>query len=160
MPNLLSTRREGNVFYFFLAIDDGTSIPSDVVLLSGHITPFLEEVRLSEGESNAIHISLEELLTNIGKFGRKGQDASATADLLVAEGEIEISPGSIKFLLSDNGVFFDPVAFPPPVLPDDPLDLVPGGLGIHVVKQLFTSLNYLRKDGKNISEWVLSRSSS
>ena len=160
MSNLLTTRREGNVFVFFLNINDATLVPADVASLFELVTPFLDEGCLDAGETSAILVALEELLTNVGKFGLIGRDARAKTELLVAEGRIEISSGNILFQISDNGVSFDPASFPPPFMPDDPQLLIPGGLGLHMLKQLFTSLRYARKDGQNVSEWVLSRSSS
>jgi anti-sigma regulatory factor (Ser/Thr protein kinase) len=155
MTNPLTTRREGDRFRFFLTLAEPAAAPGDAARLSGLLSPFLDEKRVDASAAAAIHTALEELLTNLGKFGRPASGAPLEPAGLAVEGEIMVNVPGVVLRLIDNGVEFDPANWPPPVFPDDPEQLVPGGLGLHMLRTMFSSFSHRREDGKNIGVWTI-----
>ena len=62
--------------------------------------------------------------------------------------DTDMADGKLRIVISDDGKEFDPTKAPPPVI--DPDNLRPGGLGISMVRKIMDSMEYERKDGKNI----------
>ena len=56
----------------------------------------------------------------------------------------------LTFVISDNGVFFDPTAKEDADITLSAEERPIGGLGIFLVKQLMDSVDYQRVDGSNI----------
>ena len=56
----------------------------------------------------------------------------------------------MKFVVSDEGMAFDPTAVKTPDLSQSVEDRPIGGLGIQLTRQMVDSLNYERIDGRNI----------
>ncbi|MDR2390747.1 MAG: ATP-binding protein [Planctomycetota bacterium] len=155
MANPLTTRREGDCFRFFLTLEEPAAAPEDAARLSGLLAPFLDEKRVEAFAAAAIHTALEELLTNLGKFGRPASGAPPEPASLTAEGEIMVNaPGTVLRLI-DNGIEFNPALRPPPVFPDNPEQLVPGGLGLHMLQTMFSSFSHSRENGKNVGVWTI-----
>lgn len=71
-----------------------------------------------------------------------------------AEGAIELSVGGdekeLTFLLSDEGLEYDPTLKEDPDLDVNPAERRLGGMGIFIVKNLMDSISYQRHDGKNL----------
>ena len=103
------------------------------------IFAFLDEqlsgVRLTSADHYAVHFVVEELFTNMVKYG--------TASSLDVSVDLEIRERTLVLRLIDHDVDrFDP-NFAPVVDPTTPLtDRRIGGLGIHLVKQMVHDLQY------------------
>lgn len=99
--------------------------------------------RLAPAAVADMHVALDEVLTNVithgypaGVTGRIRIRLSLGSDILQAE-------------IEDDGVPFNPLAAPPPVL-GGPLNERPvGGLGIHFVRRLMTEVRYALVDNHN-----------
>lgn len=96
-----------------------------------------------EGIADAELIA-EEVLTNIAR-----NNAARTASLRIVV-ECALLPGSLALTFSDDGVAFDPFARATPELEADIGDREVGGLGIHLIKQLATQVQYSLVDGRNV----------
>ena len=95
----------------------------------------LSGIRLSPADHYAVHFVVEELFTNMVKYG--------TASSLDVTVDMEIRESTLILRLMDHDVErFDP-NFAPVVDPQTPLtDRRIGGLGIHLVKQMVNDLQY------------------
>jgi len=91
-----------------------------------------------------IDLILEEMVTNILKYGGLPKDAEACSI------ELALKDSHIEIRISDNGTPFDPLHLPEVntalLIEERPI----GGLGIHFVKKLTSSQSYEYRDGKNI----------
>ena len=112
--------------------------------ISEAITSKLEERGASQSAIFACSLALEELVTNIIKYGYD--------DDLEHEIDIELRVGDTDFELqiTDDGHEFDPFQAPEPDI-DAPLEERSiGGLGIHFVRNLVDRYQYSRQNEKNV----------
>jgi anti-sigma regulatory factor (Ser/Thr protein kinase) len=102
---------------------------------------------------NAMHLSLEEVVTNVIVHGYK-QTGNKTVQVRLAA-----RPGEVIVEVEDEAPPFDPLARAAPDL-DLPLEERPiGGLGIHLVKNLMDAVTYQRDGNRNrltlTKRWVV-----
>ena len=107
----------------------------------------LETTGLNAGWDPAFQMQLalviEELMVNALVHG--GQEAGQGWSEVILYGEAE----SVKAVLQDNGLAFDPFSLD---APDTDLDLdsrAIGGLGVHLVRQMTESQHYEREGDRN-----------
>ena len=90
------------------------------------------------------HVALDEVLSNIVKYGLAGGDAQRQIDL-----ELTLEGGVLELTVEDDTAAFDPLSAPAPDL-TLPLEERPvGGLGITILKGLMDSVEYGRHQGRN-----------
>jgi anti-sigma regulatory factor (Ser/Thr protein kinase) len=91
-----------------------------------------------------LKLALDEVVSNVARHAYpKDEDHQFTLGVTVSDEEFAAR-------VIDDGIAFDPLAHPPPNL-DVPLEeRKEGGLGIFLVRQIMTSVEYQRVDGKNI----------
>jgi|SRR5579862_7374887 len=91
-----------------------------------------------------LKLALDEVVTNVMRHAYpKDEDHRFTL-------EVSVSDAEFTARVIDDGIAFDPMAHPPPNL-DVPLEeRKEGGLGIFLVRQIMTSVEYQRVAGKNI----------
>ena len=91
-----------------------------------------------------LNLSLDELITNIVSYGyRDGEEHEIRITLTEEE-------GSLKVVLEDDGIPFDPLSdAPDPDLDADVEERRIGGLGVHFVKSLMDEVAYERRGGCN-----------
>ncbi len=109
---------------------------------------FTQEFSSRNGISKEDHITidviLEEIATNILKYGNMPSGASACTIELILKGPL------LEMRIADNGAPFNPLLLPE-VDTNKPIEDRPiGGLGIHFVKKLTLSQHYEYLDGQNI----------
>ena len=156
MANSLSVAWAEDAFRFRLDFADPDAVPDDVAKLSESLAVFLRDRGVDDEEANALHIAIEELMTNIGKFGLL--DSPPADGILFAEGAVAVDPASVSLTLSDNAPAFDPTAWPPPDLaPEALLNNPVGGLGIFMLFQMFNEVAYRRDEDRNITVWQKKR---
>ena len=114
----------------------------------GELLRFTEEFATHHGISKEdlinIDVILEEIVTNILKYGGMPSDADAcTIELILRSSLLEIK-------VSDSGEPFNPLLLPEVDTDKGIEDRPIGGLGIHFVKKLTISQHYEYKDGKNV----------
>jgi serine/threonine-protein kinase RsbW len=104
---------------------------------------FLEQRGVGGRGLYVANLTLEELGTNTLKYGY--EDRGPHEILL----RLEVQPNSLLLLLEDDGHEFDPLKAPAPAL-DRPLEeREPGGLGLHLIRQMTEQMNYERRAGRN-----------
>ena len=152
MPNAVQILAEGNEFRFCLELADPAAMPMDIAALNAEMDVFLELRQVEGDNANALRIAIEELLTNLVKFG-SAAEVSPDA-VLHAEGVVAIGDADVRLTLSDDGRPFDPSRYPPPELdPETFLNRPPGGLGLHILHQLFEDVQYRRENQCNVAVW-------
>ena len=149
MANPTTTASDGCVFRFGLEIADPAAMPADIAELGRTLAGFLAGRGVHGEDANALDVALEELLTNLGKFGGTAR----------VEGAVTVADADVSLAISDNGPEFDPTRWPPPDLdPEAMLSRPVGGLGLHLLFQLFNDVAYRREDDRNITVWRRRRS--
>jgi sigma-B regulation protein RsbU (phosphoserine phosphatase) len=99
-----------------------------------------------------VELIAEELLTNIVRENDGGRVAVAV--------ECVLDRDVIALVFSDDGKPFDPLARDAPDLSADAAGRAIGGLGIHIVRELADAAHYSYRDGRNVLEIRLRRTTS
>lgn len=98
---------------------------------------------LGDEDATALHVVLDEILSNSIRHGLAGAASHAISVTL------ELSEGEIKVEVEDDGVAYDPTQAPAPALAGTLEERKGGGLGVAFVRALTDSLEYRRIDGRN-----------
>lgn len=96
-----------------------------------------------------VALAFDELLSNVIKYGFPDPSPHQI------ECEIRHDKGGIIAVITDDGIPFDPLRQPDP---DTTLSLEArgiGGLGIHLVRQLFDNVRYQRDAGRNVTTFTV-----
>ncbi len=113
--------------------------------VDGFVAAFVSEQGIAADDAARILILLEELLTNLAKYGYPDRAEPGRAEIALA---LNGSLLEIEFI--DDGCAFDPLAVLLPNL-DEPLEERPvGGLGLHLLRSLADGVRYERRDNKNV----------
>jgi len=114
------------------------------------VTAFAAQHGLGKDDQARALIVVEELVTNLVKYGYQGR-----ADAGAAEITLILDEGRLTIELIDDGRAFDPFAAPEPEF-NQPLEALPlGGLGLHIVRLLTEGADYSRVNGRNITRLTL-----
>jgi len=116
---------------------------SEIRRASELVDEFKARHGLADDDANAIHIVLDEVLSNSIRHGLAGAASHAIAVML------ELSDGEITIEVEDDGVAYDPTQAPAPVLAGTLEERTEGGLGMTFVRGLTNSIEYQRIDGRN-----------
>ena len=105
---------------------------------------FAEQHGISAGVTMKINIVLDEIISNIIKYGFPDKSKQ------LLEIAFELVDSKLVLKISDNGVPFNPFQTTPPnfAVPLEEREI--GGLGIHLVRQLMDEYSYDREAEKNI----------
>jgi len=90
-----------------------------------------------------LQVVLDEVLSNVIKYAWPD---GGTHEFFV---RIDVREGGIEVTITDDGRPFNPLAPSPPQPPPPGRCPRPGGVGIHMVKQLVDGFEYVRFDGHN-----------
>ena len=114
--------------------------------LEEFVATFAAEHGLAAEDQTRTLILLEELLTNLSRYGYPNQPEPDG----VAEVTLELVGNQLTIEFDDNGDAFDPLGEAKPDL-NQPVESRPvGGLGLHMVRQLSEEVHYSRRNGRNI----------
>jgi len=116
---------------------------SEIRRASELVDEFKARHGLADDDANAIHIVLDEVLSNSIRHGLAGAASHAIAVML------DLSDGEITIEVEDDGVAYDPTQAPAPVLAGTLEERTEGGLGMTFVRGLTNSIEYQRIDGRN-----------
>lgn len=113
----------------------------------GHATEkavrFVKEKGVSEDAVYVLNLAIEEMVTNILKYG---YDDTSVHEILL---RVEILSERLLLIIEDDGHEFNPRNAPEPAVSLSVIDRPPGGLGIHLVRKLAEEMRYERRDCRN-----------
>jgi serine/threonine-protein kinase RsbW len=108
------------------------------------VEAFSEHHALSPKTAYALSLVVEELVTNVVKYGyTDGPPGPLTMT-------VRVDDGSVVGALADCGVAFDPTAMAAPDIDAEMDERHIGGLGVHLVRTLAEEVAYRREEGRNI----------
>ena len=108
------------------------------------VPEFIEDLCPDPKIQSEVNLALEEALVNIVDYAYD-KPGSGAIDI-----DASVHRNVLKLVLTDSGKPFDPTASTPPDITLPPDQRPVGGLGIFLVKKLMDTLDYERKDDKNI----------
>ena len=123
------------------------TLPNDIETipqLNEFIDTVAEEIGLDMSLTMSLNLAIEEAVVNVMEYAYlEGEQGNV---------DIEVSADErwLTFIISDNGIPFDPTTQKDADTTLSAEERPIGGLGIFLVRQLMDSINYQRKDGKNI----------
>ena len=126
-----------------------TNVPSELARVGTLVDRFAAENQMSSDETADLQVALDEILTNIIKYGYTDERAHEISVRLVIES------GILVVTIEDDGRAFDPLTLPEPDVNAPLQKRRPGGLGVHFVRHLMTEVKYNRS--ANLNRLVLKR---
>jgi serine/threonine-protein kinase RsbW len=125
--------------------------PEAISRLTDRISRFLRDAGVDARAVHHVALVIDEILTNVASHGGN-PDAEATV-------AIEVEPGRVAGKIADRGRPFDPRAAPAPNTEAAIEDRMTGGLGLHLVRQLSSALDYWRDGQQNWISFCIPRAS-
>jgi anti-sigma regulatory factor (Ser/Thr protein kinase) len=119
---------------------------ADLKELMDGATGFLEGQGVDAQAVYRINLALEEMVTNIIKYG---YDAPGRRKIEVT---LDVGAKEVAAVIIDDGHGFNPVLHEPKPPAGKLEDREIGGLGIHLIKRLLDRMDYRREEGRNILE--------
>jgi len=116
---------------------------SEIRRASALVDEFKARHGLADEDSDAIHIVLDEVLSNSIRHGVAG---AALHEIVVS---LDLADGEIVLQVDDDGVAYDPTDAPTPSLAGTLEERNEGGLGVTFVRALTNTIQYQRIDGRN-----------
>ena len=109
------------------------------------VTAFVGEQGIAADEAARILILLEELLTNLMKYGYPDRAEPGQAEIM-----LELNGSRLEIEFIDDGCAFDPFAVAPPNLDEPPEARPVGGLGLHILRSMTDDSRYERRNETNV----------
>jgi sigma-B regulation protein RsbU (phosphoserine phosphatase) len=123
------------------------TLPNDIETipqLNEFIDTVAEEIGLDMSLTMSLNLAIEEAVVNVMEYAYpEGEQGNVDIEVIADE-------RWLTFIISDNGIPFDPTTQKDADTTLSAEERPIGGLGIFLVRQLMDSINYQRKDGKNI----------
>ncbi len=123
--------------------------PEQISELTGQLLSFLEQQEVEPRAAHHVTMIVEELLTNIGTHG-------GCADQPVRL-DIAVEPTQVTGEIVDRSPPFNPHEAPHPDLDSSAEERNVGGLGLFLVRQFASSLEYAHRNGENHTRFVVPR---
>ena len=127
-----------------IATADFVSDRAELTKLEGFTADFASAAGLSDQDLFALQIIVEELVTNVIRYGEvPAGEHAVTVDLTALDGLLTI-------VIRDRGKAYNPLRREDPdvTLPADQRPI--GGLGVHFCKKLTDAQDYEHRDGCNV----------
>ncbi len=123
--------------------------PEGIAKLTGDLLSFLKREKVDTRTTHHVALVVEEVMTNLGTHGNcRDKPARIT---------VTIEPQQVKGEIVDTGPQFDPRQAPAPNLEAPPEEREVGGLGLHLVRELSSALEYSRRNGENCTIFSIAR---
>jgi anti-sigma regulatory factor (Ser/Thr protein kinase) len=111
--------------------------------LAAELELFCDQEELPVKTCLELNLVLEELVTNTISYGYSDHLSH------LIRVDLQRQDDRVKVTIEDDGAEFNPLKAPPPHMSKNIDDLEPGGLGIHLVRELTDEAEYSREDGYN-----------
>lgn len=111
--------------------------------LAAGVAGFCQLYGFDESVEFDLNLVLEELFTNTVRHGGLRDQPNAARIRMRAAGQ------DVEVEYRDRGVAFNPLEAPEPDIHAPLSERRPGGLGIHLVRQIMQDVRYRRADGEN-----------
>jgi len=111
--------------------------------LSAWLDDYCERHQIPDEPHYHLNVAVEELVLNAIKHGH-----CLPANCAIEVG-LRLSGQALNVTITDTGIPFNPLDAPPPDLTSNLADRPIGGLGIHLVRSLMNSVEYVREGGEN-----------
>ena len=118
---------------------------SEVERLSRLVDAFGEAQGLQPDAIFSVNLALDEVVTNIIRYAHA--DDGRKHPIVV---RLTLEPGVLTAEVEDDGRAFNPLEAPAPDLHASIEERPVGGLGIHLVRSVMSSVEYRREDGRNV----------
>lgn len=115
----------------------------ELTQLPAFVDAVCEEAGIDMALIASLNLALEETVTNVVLYAYK--DGVGLVDI-----DAIYDKNSLKFIITDNGIPFDPTTKEDADTTLSAEERPIGGLGIFLVRQIMDTVSYERKDGKNI----------
>lgn len=125
--------------------------PEAITRLTERISRFLRDAGVDARAVHHVALVIDEILTNVASHG-----GNPDAEARVA---IEVEPDRVAGKIADRGRPFDPRVAPAPNTGARIEDRGTGGLGLHLVRQLSSALDYWRDGQQNWTSFCIRRAS-
>lgn len=134
-----TTYKSNYIFHSVAIYDKAIKITHD-------INKVLEKENIDKNYINNINLILEEIILNICNYAYPNNDPGPL------ELELKITKDTIYITFKDQGIPFNPLEYKSkPISGNDSIeDILPGGLGIVLVKQFSKKIDYQYSNNKNI----------
>ena len=113
--------------------------------VDGFVLSFVKQHGLATDEGMRILILLEELLTNLIKYGYPNRPEPGRAEII-----FDLNDNRLTIEFVDDGCAFDPFAQPIPKLDQAPETRPVGGLGLLILRSLADETHYQRRNQSNV----------
>ena len=123
---------------------------NEIELLCAEINDLAQDNTFSEQLVFCLNICLEEMLTNIVKYGYDDKDKHEI------EVRLKIDKETITLTILDDGHEFNPLDAEMPNIHTDIKHRQIGGIGIFLTRKMADEITYSRKNNKNILKISLS----
>ena len=120
----------------------------EVELLPAWLEALSETMPLNAGDVMQLNLAIEEAVVNVMEYAFPNGDKHEFT--ITAEVEDNKGDAVVKFVLTDDGIPFDPTKEEDPDVTLSAEERQIGGLGIFLVKNIMQSVEYCRADGKNV----------
>ncbi|NTW84095.1 MAG: ATP-binding protein [Chlorobiaceae bacterium] len=118
-------------------------------LLNGFIGQYAEASGCEMTGINRVLLAVEEAFVNICRYAYPGHRGEVTISC-------RLENGSLVVVFADKGIPFNMLSIPDPDLSIDMDERSPGGLGIHIIRQLTSRVLYRRENGSNVLTLIFS----
>jgi anti-sigma regulatory factor (Ser/Thr protein kinase) len=118
---------------------------SELQGLAGEVSAFAGKLEISPKSSYALELALEEMITNIVKYGYDDSEEHFIEVILEDTGA-----GELKLSLSDDGHEFNPLEILKPDTSSKVDSRPVGGVGIHLTRSMVDRMEYARERGRNL----------
>jgi anti-sigma regulatory factor (Ser/Thr protein kinase) len=125
----------------------------DLEQMNFTVKGFLEACDIVDQTIFKVNLILEELITNIIKYGFECKDKKY--DILIYL-SLKIK-NKVYLRIEDSGREFNPLSAPPPEIDVSIEEMQVGGLGIHLVKNIISDMDYQRLGDVNVQQIWLKR---
>ena len=117
--------------------------PDEIGRIPGLLNDFATQNEIPASTTARLNLILEELVTNVISYGFDGGECERI------EIDLKKESDSVHFRFLDNGKPYNPLETGSPDITLGLDDRTPGGLGIHLIREMSDQITYKFSDGWN-----------